>query len=299
MSFNSNINKVYLNIKAVARILAYKFVHSENENINGIVFSMDRPLQLYALLESYFRHCTDPAPLTILFKANSSDYKKGYEEVKRYFKDMPIKFVKEDSFRNNLITIIKNISSKYLFFLVDDNIFKSKFSFADYVLKPNAEKYILSLRLGKHLNYCYTRSISQKLPKFKEEGKFISWNMRASEADWKYAFSVDGHIYLKAEIAAMVNLLSFKAPNSFEASMNVFRYIFWRKKGLCYPESIILNLCLNKVQDENENISGNFSPSELIKIWNMNNKIDINEFNNIRNKSAHLEVHHIPLKKRN
>ena len=293
------IKKILLNISVIFRILFYGIFNKGNEfSITGIVFSMDRPIQLFALLESYYLYCGDPAPLYVLYKATNNDFNDGYNEIVQRYKDKEIIFVKETSFRTNLISLLKSIQSEYMFFLVDDNIFKSHFSFSDYFQLPNYSDYILSLRLGENLNYCYTRALKQDLPDFTKVGKFYSWNMNKGFADWKYAFSVDGHLYNTNEILGMSKLLSFKAPNSYEANMNVFRFILRRKKGLCYQKSVLINVCLNRVQDEISNISGDISIQELQKYWNDKKKIDIAYFHNIDNKSAHIEINQLPLTSR-
>ena len=267
--------------------------------IEGIIFSKDRPMQLFSLLESYYKYLSPAPPLYIIYRSSDSNYEKAYEEVRDYFKNQThLTFIKESDFRANLISLLKNIRSTYIFFLVDDIIFKSSLSFEDYLTLSDRDKYILSLRLGKNLSYCYPLDSHQELPHFKNKGIFLSWKWKKSQKDWKYVFSVDGNVYLKNEILAITEEIPFKAPNSYEASMNTLRYIIRRKDGLCYHESKLVNLCLNRVQDEVLNISGDISSEELLDLWNQGNKIDIDKFSSISNISAHIEVEQLPLKKR-
>ena len=292
--------KIILNLKVIYNIVIGNLQKKEyKDTIEGIVFSKDRPIQLFALLESYYKYCDDAVPLYIIYKASDNEYENGYEEVKSYFKKNEVYFIKESSFRNDLINIFHKIQSSHLFFLVDDNVFKSNFSFNDFLTFANKEDYIFSLRLGKNLDYCFTKNITQGLPKLKKEGKFLTWDWSSGESDWNYVFSVDGHIYKTKDVLEMTKLISFKAPNSYETNMNIFRYLLRRKKGLCYPNSVLINVCLNRVQNEVENISGDISVSELLKIWHENRKIDIDYFHDIENQSAHIGLKHLPLIKRN
>jgi hypothetical protein len=77
--------------------------------------------------------------------------------------------------------------------------------------------------------------------------------------------------------------------------MNVFRLLFRMRKGACYEKSVLINVCLNRVQNEIINIAGNFSPEELQEYWVNNKKIDVNYFCDIDNKSAHFEVENLIL----
>ena len=295
-----SIIKTQLNINVFFKILFKKISTTNNNNnfIEGIVFSMDRPIQLFALLESYYEYCEDAVPIYIIYKASNNDYKNGYKEVENYFKRKELTFIEEKLFKDDLIKTLNKISSKYLFFLVDDIIFKSYFSFDDYLSLPNRDNFILSLRLGNNLNYCYTRALKQSLPPLKRVGKFMSWNWRRGKADWNYVFSVDGNIYLKRDILEMTKVIPFKAPNSYESNMNIFRFLLRRKKGLCFPKSVLVNVCLNRVQDEIENISGGISLKELNKNWKNNEKIDIEYFKDMNNESAHIEVKSLSLTSR-
>jgi hypothetical protein len=293
----NKFKQLLLNIKLITKLSFVR--NSKDLSIEGIVFSMDRPMQLFALLESYYMYCEYPVPLLIIYKASDLSYERGYDEVKKYFLDREISFIKESSFKKDLLTAINGISASHLFFLVDDNIFKSHFSFNDFTRLPNCENYILSLRLGKNLNYCYTRSLPQSLPAFRLVDKFLSWDIKKGVSDWNYAFSLDGHVYNRELVFKMSSLIPFKAPNSYEGNMNIFRFLLRKRKGLCYPDSLLLNLCLNRVQNESENISGNISTVDLLNYWNNNMKIDINFFYNFKNASAHIEVENVPLKTRN
>ena len=288
--------KIAINILALFRSELLRFKKNKQINlIEGIIFSKDRPIQLFALLESYYKNCLDPKPLNIIFNASNLNYKNAYDDIANTYKQYPIIFIQEDDFRKTLINSLGKIISKYVFFLVDDDIFTRQFSFNDFFSIPNHKNFIFSFRLGANLKYCYTKAQNQNLPYFRKIDKFISWDWSNGEHDWNYIFSVDGNIYSSRVIYEMAKLIPFKAPNSFEANMNVFRYIFRRKKGLCYPESVLVNLCLNRVQNEVNNIAGDISVSELLEIWRQNKKINTNHFEGISNISAHIEVNELPL----
>lgn len=296
-NFGKNI---ILNIKVIYKISIYNlWKNRSNQSVKGIVFSKDRPMQLYSLLESYFRHCYDPKELVVLYNASTKSYDDSYDELFNYFKHKNINFIKENNYREDLLNILSKLSSTYVFFLVDDIIFKSSFSFNDFLILPHKDKYILSLRLGNNLNFCYTLQKPQPLPKFRTIENFISWDWKQGKYDWNYVFSIDGNLYNKFYIHEMAKLVPFKAPNSFESNMNMFRYIFRKKRGLCFNSSILINVCINRVQDEIENISGKISALQLLNYWQSSLKINIDCFENIINKSAHIEVDSLSFKIRN
>ena len=95
MKFLNNLRKLLLNIKVFFKIILFRKLYSYVNKISGIVFSMDRPIQLFALLESYYKYCSDPVPLKILYKANNNEYLDGYKEIIQYYEKRNISFIKE------------------------------------------------------------------------------------------------------------------------------------------------------------------------------------------------------------
>ena len=263
----------------------------------GIIFSMNRPLQLYALLESYYIYCEKPAKLNILIKATDKYYINEYLKIKNDFNNQEINFQFEDTFKIDLLKLFNQIQTSHLFFLVDDIIFIRKFNFLDYFLLKNYNNYILSLRLGSNLNYCYPKSIGQPLPNLKNYHIFRKWDWfnERENGDWGYVFSVDGNLYDKYQIQIMSKIINYKAPNSYESNMNIFRFILMQKKGLCYNKSTLVNISLGRVNQEINNISGFMSIESLLDSWRKGYKIDIKTFESHNNISAHMEVESLPL----
>jgi hypothetical protein len=278
----------------------FKYINNKSTpGAEGIIFSMNRPLQLYSLLESYYINCDTSAKLNILIKITNSCYLNEYLKIKNDFKNQNINFVFETNFKSDLQNIISQIKTSHLFFLVDDIIFIRKFTFIDFFNLKNYNNYIFSLRLGLNLNYCYPKSIYQTLPIFKKHNKFNSWNWYKNKinGDWGYVFSVDGNVYEKNQIKIMSKIINYKAPNSYESNMNIFRFILMQKKGLCYDKSILVNVSLGRVNQEIDNISGYMPIESLLDSWQNGYKIDIKFFQNFDNKSAHIEVKNLLLKK--
>lgn len=266
---------------------------SLKEGCTIIVFSKDRALQLDALIRSYYDCVANPPKMVVLYSSSSSEFKQGYEKLKRKNKArLNLTFVEETSFKRDLVALIKEVTTKRLLFLVDDIFFKSKFDF-NTLLKLDTRTNVPSLRMAPHLNFAYTIQKKQSLPKLyelsKEDG-FLSWDFRQAEFDWAYPLSVDGHLFETKDFQIFVEALNYKAPNSFEEALQIILPLYQKKRGVCFQESKIINNPCNKVQAENTNISGEISIHELNEKWLNGFEINYKEHLNIRNKSAHQEL---------
>ena len=261
-----------------------------------IAFSKDRALQLHALISSYLEKVASPVPIHILYQASTPLHQKAYEEVIEIFPNNNISFTKQDSdnsFRSNLISLLKSVNSGKIFFLVDDILFVEDFDIEDFV-KFDTDKFVPTLRMGLNLNKCYTVQKDQPLPKLipaiiKDKDK-ITWQWDQGAYDWSYPLSLDGHFFSSQEIITMIQLIDFSAPNTLEDQLQKFRRFFLFRKGIAYNKSRIVNIPCNKVQIENKNLCGNMHQDFLLEQWQKRYQMDYQKLYGVNNTSAHQEI---------
>ena len=261
----------------------------------GVVFSKDRALQLHALLSSYLEKVVSPVPLHILYYTSTPSHQRAYEEVMKIFSDK-FSFIKQssnNSFRDNLITLLDSVLAENVFFLVDDVLFINNFDVRDFA-KFNTDKIVPSLRMGLNLKKCYPVQKEQPLPELiscagSDEDK-IFWKWNQGIYDWSYPLSVDGHFFSTQEIAAMTKLILFSAPNTYEDQLQKFRRFFLIRMGVGYKKSKIVNIPCNKVQKENKNIYGNIHQDFLLEQWLKGYQMDYRSLYGFSNTSAHQEI---------
>lgn len=253
------------------------------EGLIGVVLSKNRALQLYTLLHTYFTLVEYPAPIFIVYTATSDLHQKAYREVEMACQDIPVKvtFVHQGSqFRESLMEVLAQIRSKNMFFLVDDIVFIRKLNL-DFIRNIDPTKMILSFRHSPHLNRSYTAGVNQAPPTFSSTNlgadlRLFNWFEQGNE--WSDPWSVDGQILSTAEIRVLSRLCDFSAPNSYEGALKSFNDIAKNRKGLCYTESKILNLPINRVQSEVGNRSGKVSSEFLLEQWNQGLMLDTSMF---------------------
>ena len=252
-----------------------------SNKILSIVFSKDRAMQLNAFLKSYYSRIINPSPITILYKATSEEHFKSYEDLKLLFSDREVIFIEETEFRNQLIEIIKSTDAKRIIFYVDDMIFTHEFDYSN-LYDVDAYKNILSFTRGKDLTYSTVLERTIELPKFVQNGVFLSFDWDEVEySDWTYPIGVSGYMYGQEEILAMFKLIDFVAPNSLESEMQNFIHLFKKRTGLCTNEAVSVCVHDNLTQTEIDNkILGNFTIQELLDLWNDGKEINVSSFYN-------------------
>lgn len=261
-----------------------------SESIGCIVFSMDRALQLDALLRSFFLNKEGACPIRVIYKTSNPKHQKAYDEIaKRYEHKVIMQSENKRSFKDVLRETLCELDVGKIFFLVDDIIFTEKVDFT-MLSSVDTSKYIFSLRMGNHLNFSYVVNQPQKLPPFIDDKNYLYWHWNEGELDWNYPLSVDGHIFNKNEIIALVNHFDFKAPNSFEGVLQNEKDLFQQRIGMSYKKARIVNNPCNKVQNEVANLHGVLHQDELLLLWEKGKEIDIMPLQGYVNKSVHEEI---------
>ena len=260
-----------------------------------VVFSYDRPLQLYAFLESTQKYVTGIGQLSVIYRASGQAFKDGYDVVRTDFPQ--VTFYSQGSnpaqdFKPLTLKASFESLSPYIIFAVDDIVVKDTVDLARCVnALEKHDAYAFFLRLGMNLNYCYSMNHPQPVPRLqREEQDIYSWQFSESALDWRYPLTVDMTLYRKKDIEGDLRVISYHTPNRLEGMWCCRIYRVVQKRGLCFGQSKVVNMPLNRVQrEELGNRAMNISTQELLVQFNAGKKMDIAKLHGINNKSAHME----------
>ncbi len=258
-----------------------------------LIFSFDRPLQLYALLESMHKYVSGCSALSVLYRASTPEFHASYERLKNDFKH--VHFIQQSNqprqdFKELMLNAIYDKNShNYILFAVDDIVVK------DYVdlrrciaMMQHENAYGFYLRLGKNISKYDEEMMRSDVVLTQISSDVYSWIFKESPTEWHYANTVDMTLYNKQTIRDALLRMDYWAPNSFEGSWAM--HIDESQKGLCFETSKIINIPINKVQTENNNRSMNLhTAQELLAKFNEGFKIDILPLHKLANKYPHTQ----------
>jgi len=258
-----------------------------------VVFSYNRPMQLYALLESVQRHVTGLGETYVIYRAGNPTYHAAYDQVQH---DFPwAHFVAQganphQNFKPLMLQCAFESPNPYILFGVDDIIVKDAIDVAECIkILEETHAYGFYLRLGKNLTHCYTMSCVQRQPQFHEvyDG-ILAWSLGDGSADWNYPNTVDMTLYRKCDIEQQLRKLSYTEPNTLEGAWASQGHAALHCAALCCALSKIVNIPLNRVQDVYNNKHMNSDVGELLALFNKGLKIDIDALYKIHNTMAHM-----------
>lgn len=280
---------------AILEVMADSSINTRSTRAEGIVFSMDRAVQIHALLESYFENVADPPPLHLLYRTSNAEHQKAYDEVlEEYSKRLASVTIQgRFQFRDKLLEILGGIKAEKMFHLVDDDLFIEKMDYSE-ILQFDTKCFVPSIRLGLNLSRCYTGQANQPLPRFHNlpevPDRWLTWKWSEGLCDWGYIFSVDGNIFTTKEIQVMSRLVDFKYPNTYEYGLGRFYRVFCRRWGVAPKKSCIVNIPCNMVQREKKNVHGDMHQDVLLRKWQQGLKMNWRKFMGIPNESAHQDL---------
>ncbi len=273
-----------------------------------LVFSYDRPLQLYAFLESCQKHVKGIKEIFVLYRSSKERFEKGYALVQKNFPN--VSYVRQSNLPHlDFHPLVQKIlfeksQSPYLFFSVDDILVKDAFDVKEAIYHLEKTKaYSFSFRLGENITYCYMGGFFASVPyHLSLEETIMAWQVNSARGDWTYPNSLDMTLYRKEDIKQTLSSLFFKNPNQMEWNWHTAKNIKKARKewiGLSYSFSKAVNLPLNLVNiSENKNMNL-FTTEELLEKFEKGFSMDIDSLYQIENNSVHMEYvpHFVPFKK--
>ena len=274
---------------------------SETDVTDIIAFSWNRPLQLYAMLESLYEKGKNFGQVFVIYRSSNTSFDEGYNQVMKRFP--AVTFVRQDDamarqvFKNLVMkyTFDPSISkAKYIAYSTDDLVLREDIDFAKGVKAlKNYKAAGFFYRLGKNIDQCYMYDNKHTPPPHLMPlgDDIYAWQFKNGTGDWDYPNSVDFTLYSKDLIKPTLAGFHFTYPNDFEG--------VWAQRanhkllGLCHSSSKIINMPLNVMSNATNRGMRveEYKPEALLSKFNQGLKMDRKPLESITPHSPHMDYH--------
>jgi len=279
--------------------------HLKTEKVDLVIYSYNRPMQLYAFLESIDKFVTGTGTISIIYRVDDKNYENAYELVKSDFSKMEF-FKQGQNPHADFKPLVKKCGfetpNKYVSFAVDDIIVKDFVDLEECTAAlKKTESYSFLLRVGLNIDYCFMKKLKTPVPYHEwVVGDIYTWKFSDGAGDWIFPSNNDMTIYRKTDIEQDLMSLNFRDTHyegywALKADLN--------KKGLCFEQSKIVNITANLVQNSKRNYRQFtnewkskmhlYTTEELLRKFNDGLKIDITAFYKITNRAPHIEQEYV------
>jgi len=235
--------------------------------INCLIFSRDRACQLDLLLRSIRDNFKDIKAVYVLAKGTTLEYWQGYWKVSDYIQKPPRVLIRNegDDFRKMTLQSIRtDCIYPYTIIFSDDDVVIRPVDL-DILRHYKDDVNAITLRMGKHITYCYAKDVYMDLPTFVEQDKYMLWNWQQyrRDLDWGYPMSMAGNIWRTEPLKELWNKIDFTAPNWIEGYM-VGHAPRDKPYTVSFKEQHVYNVANNLVQTVCKNRhSGKYPVEEL------------------------------------
>lgn len=260
-----------------------------------VVFSYNRPMQLYAFLKSVSLFMSNIHHTSVLYRTDV-EFAEAYEEIKSFFPK--IEFVKQgfnprQDFKPLLLQCFMKTDAQYILFAVDDDLVKEPVNLSECMeAMERSGAYCFFLRLGENITRHYNADDVRLTPppSIEEQEGILKYYMNnGCYGDWRYCNNVDMTLYKKKDIYSFFVSGVYTSPNTLESEWARGQNL--HAHGLFFKRSKIFSLPINRVQtDFNNHYEGTFSASELLQMWQAGMEMDLAPYMYLDNSCAFVSL---------
>jgi len=271
-----------------------------NELTDVIIYTKDRACQLDLLLRSIKDNFMNTHKISILEDWSNEEFKHGYDKIKSTEYGLELEFIKQDRgiFYNVLKQTAEASTTEHILPLCDDDVFIRHTDITDVSKYVDADVVGIHFRFSSDLTISYHHGVVLPQPDFIYIGDYLKWNWTTYNIPgrWGYPYQAGGMVYKTEFLRHMIHNIKFDLPNYLESAMMTNRYKWNKQHIVAFKHSPIVNISINRVQQDVPNRGGrdvNYTPVELNNIFLSEKIIDTADLYGMVNNCEFIEV---PLK---
>jgi hypothetical protein len=218
--------------------------------MNTIVFSKDRPFQLYSLLETFSAHVKDNGTrpnLIVQFAASNEDYLRGYHKLNEMFENVEFVDEKQYGYLNTFRAIVDEFddSDEWMSFESDDTIYfndvdastmKQLAMYQDPYIK-SCGRLCMSLDVGLYdiSNFVEINNMHQ----YAVIDRTVKMTNNIQEMCLKYPFGVQGALHKVVDVKRFLDAGGFNTPIQTEIAGTLssvftkYQYVLANTRQVC------------------------------------------------------------------
>jgi hypothetical protein len=242
--------------------------------------------------------------LAVLYAADNREYHEGYELVGRIHPEVQLRLQNDRPFKAQIRDLVTAEQREFFSFFVDDIVAIRPFGWWDppfAILRKRSDIASVSLRLNPRVNYCQPLGLMAPAPRLDSE---LTWEWRSSRSrlkrvirrglgrpyargDWAGSMFVDGYVFRHAQFIPYFEALP-EIPYVTKLESLMLHQPLPGRRVICYPQSRIVNMVLNRVDTHSEYPHGGGSPSDLNSRFLQGHRLEYRHLSKLDNTSCHV-----------
>lgn len=272
-----------------------------------VIFSKDRPAQLELLLRSWSEQAPEwpQFAVSVLYKSTAGEYDHGYDLVKRAYPS--VFFQPEDacrSFKAHVLALIEREERELFHFLADELVFIRAYHTTDepfQLLRRRPDIAAVALRMSPRVNFAQPINLVTPPPPLRDNVWSVTerprWlerftrlaGIHSARGDWRLQINVDGNVLRYPELRS-----HFRALPEIR-NLNHLETVFLQNPLpqphlVCYPESRLINLAMNRVDPHSQYPFGGHTAEEFNRRFLAGERLSYKNLVGLQHNACHIIV---------
>jgi hypothetical protein len=272
-----------------------------------VIFSKDRPAQLELLLRSWSEQAPEwpQFAVSVLYKSSDAEFERGYDFVRDAYPS--VFFQPEDgsrTFNGHVLALIEREEREFFHFLADDSVFVRGYRTKDEpfeLLRNRRDVAAVALRMSPRINHAQPINLSTPRPPLRgnvwsrkqrplwAERITRLFGVHSARGDWYLQINVDGNVLRYGEFREHFRRL----PEI--GHLNRIEKVFLehplpQQYLVCYPESRLVNLALNRVDPHSNYPFGGHTAMEFNRRFLAGERLSYRSLVGLQPNACHIVV---------
>jgi hypothetical protein len=276
-------------------------------SIVAVVVSKDRPAQLELLLRSWSEQVPewDDFAVSVLCKSTDPAFDRGYDIVRQTFPGVFMQWEDaSNTFQGHILALMEREEREFFQFLTDDIVFIDGFTTSDEpfeLLRRRADIGAVALRMSPRINY--SQPLGMQTPPPRLHQNIWTWKplplwleritrvfgVRSAWGDWRLQINFDGNVLRYPELLAHFRRLPQASSPQYLERVFV-EYPLPAPNLVCYPESKLINLALNRVDPHSIYPSAGHSTEQFNTRFLAGERLSYRKLVGLHHNACHIVV---------
>jgi hypothetical protein len=272
-----------------------------------VIFSKDRPAQLELLLRSWSEQAPEwpQFAVSVLYKSSDAEFERGYDFVRDAYPS--VFFQPEDgsrTFNGHVLALIEREEREFFHFLADELVFIRGYRTTDepfQLLRRRPDIAAVALRMSPRIDFAQPINLATPPPplrgnvwSIRERPRWLERFTRlagihSARGDWRLQINVDGNVLRYAEFRGHFRTLpEIRNLNHLETVF--LQNPLPQQHLVCYPESRLVNLALNRVDPHSNYPFGGHTAMEFNRRFLAGERLSYRSLVGLRHNACHIIV---------
>lgn len=203
-----------------------------------LIFSDNRPVQLYAILESIEKYVKKANQIYVLYQVQDKKAEQVYQKINKIFSGIQLIACDGATYKAKTMQVLQQCSNTFILCMHDTVSFKNFIDIHQCIEQlEKTGAYAFYLSLGRNITKNSNLMRTLRLPPLVMlSNNICAWQFNFGEYEWRTPHTFNASIYRRSDLLAQFSEINFESLDTLEKMWDKCFFDF-TDVGLCFDES--------------------------------------------------------------